>query len=184
MNTATGVETGAVVPQRVLGELWSIVRGLESVEAELVELYERKDRALRTADAERLLELSEQERAASERLDSLLRRRYDVIQRSQRAGWPVTSLLQLGQLLHRRGTLSDREWAELEAVCRRVQDQAARLRRAGWVHWVVARRVERHQRELLELIGRGGGVEPTYGDAGSSQRRAQPPRGVLLDHHA
>ena len=170
-----------VVETNAKERLEQLLAGFESVQTSLVELYGHKDAALRTGNVSRLLELLREEERLAQQLDSLARKRYDLLQQLQRAGWLVRSFEQVVQELERRHMIEPQERARLQHHIQQLNQQTATLRRLGWVHWIVARRIFQHHGQLLQLIEQGGKRSPTYQER-ETESKGGTPSGVLLDH--
>lgn len=162
----------------LLPELARFVSALEQLQKELLTLLQTKRRAFDEFNAAEMVRLSEQESVLTGRLQALVGKRAELLEKARLGGLEVGSLQELSGAIG-KDVGDARVRAAVDQVqmqLRRSQERTAELQRECWVHWIISHRCYNHYTELLELIAHGGHQAPTYGD-----RNPTATGGALLD---
>lgn len=158
----------------LLNDLEGVLSSLERTQGEIESLLAGKTEALRLMRTDDLQRIAAREQELSQTLRSVLLKRSQVLQQARSAGVPAASLLELA------GVIGKEARVPLLERIRQVQDQAGRIRRQNWTHWIIAHRCYSHYTDVLEIIANRGETAPTY-------TRGRPDTvvgGVLLDASA
>lgn len=155
----------------LLNDLQDVLSGLERTQGEIESLLSGKTEALRQMHASELQRIAGREQELSQTLRSVLLKRSYLLQQARSAGVPAVSLMELA------GVIGKETRAPLLERIRQAQDQAGRIRRQNWTHWIIAHRCYSHYTDLLELIANRGETAPTY----TRGRPAAVVGGALLD---
>ncbi len=155
-------------------ELDDLLNKLSSAHDELATILARQDELLATADAAGLQESANTQSVVVDRLQSLLRRREEWLQKASGTGQPISSISDWVQQV--QSPESERWLVHLKTL----QQSSDRIRRQSWRQWVVVQGAHRHQSELLHLIARNGRKTVGYGPSANSQSRG----GAILDASA
>ena len=143
---------------------------LEAAQTGLREVLDRKGRALQAADAAELERIGDVEQQHVRGLQALLNRRRSILHQAGAAGAES-----IADVVEQFGGSDQRELREQIGRIRAAADQ---IRRATWVHWIVARSMSSHYSELLELIANCGREAPTYEERPAAHASAG---GAILD---
>jgi hypothetical protein len=140
----------------LLVEIDHVLTGLERTQGEIESLQTGKTTALQHLRPGELQSLATREEELSRRLRGVLLQRSQLLQRARSAGVPVSSLTQLA------GAIGREDRALLLERIQVAQEQADRIRRQNWTHWIIAHRCYSHYTDILEMIAHGGQAAPTY----------------------
>lgn len=163
--------TQLVKNSQLLDEIRQFLTALETVQAELLELYAVKRTALTQANCEQLIQLSTQEAQAAQRLQILLGQRNRLLERAKAQGLPWDSISALS------AAIAGSERDALQTRFERAQQAIVQLRHESWVHWIISHRCYNHYSEILELIAHCGQRAATY----SNRPGTTTTGGAILD---
>jgi len=144
---------------------------LESIQDELLELYERKRHAITRAEATQMRTLAQTEAELTQTMQRFVVQRQEILNDAGGAQLPCDSILELVAVV------GGDEQSQLEDRVKRSRKKSERIRRESWVHWVVSQRALNHYRDLLDLIADHGRKSPTYNHGSSRQSTG----GAILD---
>lgn len=144
---------------------------LQSVQNELLELYESKRSALTRARASELNAIVERETVLSTQLEEILRERRRVLRAGRELGLPDGSIAELVGAFQNPA---------MEARVADARQRTERLRREGWVHWIIAQRAYKHCTAVIDLVAHRGERAVTY----SPQPDTGGTGGAILDASA
>ncbi|QDT90983.1 hypothetical protein [Gimesia algae] len=160
--------------RQLLSQLSGILRDLEPVQNQLLELYQKKSQALRQIDVKLIDECGAVEAELTRDLQFVLLRRQQLLQAAAQQGLPADSLHAL--LLKLDVPEAEPLFQKIEAA----QQRSKKLRHETWVQWIVSTRSYQHYSQVLELIAHAGQKVPTY----SRGQNESSTGGVIFDASA
>ena len=159
---------------RLLNDVARLLADLEETQLAFETLFQRKKSALRRPQPEVLLAVAREESTLVEQLQQHHERREELLEEAGQGGLPNGSLYEVVQAIGGAGA---------ESLCHRmkqIRQMSEKLRREGWVQWVVTQRSNKLFSELLDLIVNQGEHAPTYG----RNKQETSTAGSLLDASA
>ena len=134
--------------------------GLEPIQLELEQLYERRLVALSSVDPAVLLRLVEEEQAIQQRLRRQLQQRSVILGRARRERLASTNLRKLLHDLSRfvepEGEIDSTQYQQTTDWMKRIEQRSWTLRQTSWVNWHAVRRGVREFTEIRNLIANCG----------------------------
>ena len=144
----------------VFREIVKFLSGLEPIQLELEQLYERRLSALAAVEPALLLKLVEEEQVIQQRLRRQLQQRTVILgsARSERlASTNLRKLLHdLSRFVEPRGDIDARQYEQALEWMKRIERRSWSLRQTSWVNWHVVRRGCREFTEIRNLIANCG----------------------------
>ena len=160
--------------RQLLSQLSGVLRELEPIQNQLLELYQKKSQALRQIDVKLIDECVAIEEELTRNLQFVLLRRQQLLQTAGQQGLPADSLHDL--LLKLDVPEAESFFPRIEAA----QQRSRKLRHETWVQWIVSTRSYQHYSQVLELIAHAGQKVPTY----SRGQNENSTGGVIFDASA
>jgi hypothetical protein len=137
-------------------ETVKFMSGLEPIQLELEQLYERRLLALASVEPALLLQLVEEERAIQHRLQRQLQQRAVILVDARRERLASTNLRKLLHELSRfvepQGEIDAGQYQQAVDWMKRIEQRSWSLRQTSWVNWHVVRRGCREFTEIRNLI--------------------------------
>ncbi len=148
------------------------LEGLESIQTELIDLFEIKRRALVQGDVDDIHRLNGRERECAVRLQGLLAFRNRILSKIREQEPAIQSLEELAlRFQHLPG------WDRVLERIRSSNRTQGRIRQASWTHWIISHRCYNHYTEILDLIAHQGEKEAAYSQVSHQTVRG----GTMLD---
>ncbi len=141
-------------------QLTDYLEALSEVQSELLELLERKRRAMAARNLGAFPSLQRQEEALSVRLSELQQRRARLLEQAAREGWKADNLQGLAK------KLDSEKQGKLHSQVNQVAGRMQMLQHAALTNWVIAQRSLLHISQMLEILATGGRLLPTYDPCG------------------
>lgn len=134
--------------------------GLEPIQLQLEQLYERRLAALATVDPSVLRKLVDEEQAIQQRLRRQLQVRVEILGRARREQLAATNLRKLLHDLSRfvapDGEIDAGQYHQAVEWMKRIEQRSWSLRQTSWVNWHVVRRGCKEFTEIRNLIANCG----------------------------
>lgn len=141
-------------------ETVKFLSGLEPIQLELEQLYERRLTALASIEPALLSQLVEEERAIQQRLRRQLQQRAVILGTARRENLASTNLRkllhELSQFVEPNGDINADLYCQAVEWMRRIEQRSWSLRQTSWVNWHVVRRGCREFTEIRNLIANCG----------------------------
>jgi hypothetical protein len=141
-------------------ELVRFLSGLEPIQLELEQLYERRLAALASIEPALLLKLVEQEQTIQTRLRKQLQQRAVILGKARRERLASTNLRKLLHDLSRfvapQGEIDAGQYQQTVDWMKRIEQRSWSLRQTSWVNWHAVRRGCREFTEIRNLIANCG----------------------------
>jgi hypothetical protein len=145
---------------RLFRETVKFLAGLEPIQIDLEQLYERRLSALSAVEPALLLKLVEAEQAIQQKLRRQLQQRAVILGSARREGLASTNLRKLLHDLSRfvapRGDIEAGQYEQAVEWMKRIERRSWSLRQTSWVNWHVVRRGCREFTEIRNLIANCG----------------------------
>jgi len=143
-------------------EVMEYLHTLSSVQEELLELLVAKREAISAGDIEQLNELGDRELSVQRKMADLQVHREQILAIASEAGTVCESLEDLV-------TSGDRaESSSLVEDVREAKQRMRSLQHETLTNWVVEQTSLLHVSRMLEIIARGGRLQPTYSKSGNA----------------
>lgn len=134
--------------------------GLEPIQLELEQLYERRLAALATVEPAVLKQLVDQELSIQQRLRRQLQQRAVILGNARREKMAATNLRKLLHDLSRfvapAGEIDSGQYHQAVEWMKRIEQRSWSLRQTSWVNWHVVRRGCKEFTEIRNLIANCG----------------------------
>ncbi len=155
--------------------------GLEPIQLELEQLYERRFTALATVETPVLLQLVEEEQVIQQKLRKQLQQRAVILLAAGRQNLVNTNLRKLLHDLSRfvkpHGEIDADQYRQTVEWMKRIERRSWSLRQTSWANWHVIRRGCREFTEIRNLIATCG-ERPADGNFGPGNAATG---GALID---
>ena len=155
--------------------------GLEPIQLELEQLYERRFTALATVETPVLLQLVEEEQVIQQKLRKQLQQRAVILLAAGRQNLANTNLRKLLHDLSRfvkpHGDIDADQYRQTVEWMKRIEQRSWSLRQTSWANWHVIRRGCREFTEIRNLIATCG-ERPADGNFGPGSTATG---GALID---
>lgn len=154
-------------------ELAAFLQELSTIQGKVIDLLNRKQRLLATADAEGLAAIAPEETEIEDQLKRCMARRSELLEKAAGQGLPADRITNLAGAIGPSRRLRH-QLAETTHKARLMQIH-------NLTNWMLNQRTLIHLSQLIEIIATGGQRRPTYhydtnySDADSA--------GVLVDHN-
>ncbi|GIW94984.1 MAG: hypothetical protein KatS3mg110_3025 [Pirellulaceae bacterium] len=173
-NSQGAAQNGPPLRSDYEEQLGEYLTALTEVQSKLLELLEKKRRAMASGDLPAIASFQQQEQVLAGELEELQRRRGELLASAAQEGLAAEDLRALARRLER---------GKPGKLASQVNQAAARmqlLQHTALTNWVIAQRSLLHISQMLEILATGGRLLPTY-DPHQSQKSCC---GGLVDQEA
>ncbi len=134
--------------------------GLEPIQLQLEQLYERRLAALSLIDPAILSRLVDEEQVIQQRLRRQLQQRGAILGKARREKLASTNLRkllhELSQFVEPHGEIDAGQYRQAVEWMKRIEQRSWTLRQTSWVNWIAVRRGYREFTEIRNLIANCG----------------------------